>query len=290
MTSLGKQTTRKGILFFVVAMNLLPFLDGTAKQLLHDGYNVLQILWARYFFSTLLTLPLAFWFHGRKVFRPVRPGLQFGRGLLQTFSTLMLFIAFGTMPLADALAVFYAYPLVVTAISPFLLGEHIGWRRWSAVFVGFAGTLLIVRPGFEALNIGAVIALCGSFGFAFYLVLTRKIAGAMAPELALTYQCIISAVILSAIVPYFWTTPDLNVWMMFIAIGALSAIGHLLVINAFNHAPASLLAPLGYTEIITAAGIGFIMFGDLPDSLTWVGIFVISASGIYISWRERIVK
>jgi len=171
-----------------------------------------------------------------------------------------------------------------------LLGEHVGWRRWSAVCVGFAGTLLIVRPGFETLNIGAIIALLGSFGFAAYLVLTRKIAGSMAPELALTYQCVISAVILSAIVPYFWTMPDFTVWMMFIAIGALSAVGHLLVINAFNHAPASLLAPLGYVEIITAAGIGFVMFGDIPDSLTWAGIFVITASGVYISWRERMVK
>lgn len=290
MSPAPHQSPQKGILFFLVAMNLLPFLDGMAKMLMHEGYSVMQILWARYFFSVMLTLPIALWLHGGKVFQPQRIGLQITRGLLQTISTLLLFIAFASMPLADAMAVFYAYPLMVTALSPFLLGEKIAWRRWSAVFVGFAGTLLIVRPGFEGMNVAAIYALVGSCCFAFYLILTRKTAGTMAPELALTYQCLVSAIVLSMIAPYFWTLPDLRVWVMFIAIGALSAAGHFLVIKAFNNASASVLAPLGYTELITAAGIGFILFNDIPDHLTWAGIFVISASGIYISWRERMVK
>lgn len=271
-------------------MNLLPFLDGTAKQLMHDGYHVVQILWARYFFSILLTVPIAWWIHRANLFTPKRVSLQFGRGLLQTLSTFLLFMAFSTIPLADAMAVFYAYPLVVTALSPFLLGEKTGWRRWSAVFIGFAGTLLIVRPGFEAMNQGAIYALIGSVSFALYLMLTRKTAGSMAPELALTYQCLISAIVLSMIVKFFWVTPDFTAWAMFVAIGAMSAIGHLLVINAFNHAPATLLAPLGYVELVTAAIVGYWMFNDIPDSLTWVGIFIITASGVYISWRERLLK
>ncbi len=295
MTSITKtqqgSTTGKGILLILIAVNILPFVDGTAKLLIADGYHVIQVLWARYFFSTIVTLILVYRYYGnvwnKARNKSHRPAIQFSRGLLHTFSTLMVFFAYKHMPLADAMAVLYVYPLVVVALSAILLGETTGWRRWSAVIIGFGGTLLIVRPGFEAINPGALFALAASIAFALYLILTRKSAGSMEPLIALSYQFIISAVVVSLFVPFFWITPDLKTWGLFLMIGVGSFVGHLLIIKACVHAPASALAPFTYVEVITAAAIGFVLFGDIPEALTWAGIFIISASGIYIAWRER---
>ncbi len=285
-----RQSLIKGIILMLVAVNILAVMDGLAKYLAEAGYPVIQILWARFFFNALLVLPIAAWRHRGLMLRPANPAAQVGRGLLHAFGTLLLFMAYARMPLADALAVYYAYPFVVTALAPFLLGEQTGWRRWTAVAIGFGGTLMIIRPGIDSLNSGAVLALVGSVAFAFYLILTRKLARTAPADLTLSYQSTSAAIAISLIVPFFWVTPDAFALGLFFAIGAISALGHLMIIYAFEHAPASTLAPFGYMEIATAAVVGFALFGDLPDAMTWAGIGVISASGIYIAWRERIRK
>ncbi len=285
--SIDRASLTKGIVLLLLAFNILAVMDGLAKYLAESGYPVVQILWARFFFNAMLILPIAAWRHRSLMLRPPNPAVQVGRGLLHASGTFLLFMAYARMPLADALAIYYAYPFVVTALAPFLLGEHTGWRRWTAVAAGFAGTLLVIRPGVEVLNTGALFALVGSVAFAFYLILTRKLAGSAPADLTLSYQSTSAAIVISIFVPFFWVTPDVFALVLFVAIGAISAMGHLMIIYAFERAPASYLAPFGYVEIITAAVIGFALFGDIPDYLTWAGIAVISASGIYIAWRER---
>ena len=284
--SIDKASLTKGIILLLVAFNIQAIMDGLAKYLAEAGHPVIQILWARFFFNALLIVPIAAWRHRGLMVRPPNPTAQIGRGLLHALGTFLLFTAYARMPLADALAIYYAYPFVVTALAPFLLGEHTGWRRWTAVIVGFAGTLMIIRPGVEVLNTGALFALIGSVAFALYLILTRKLAGSAPADLTLSYQSTSAAIVISMLVPFFWVTPDAFSLMLFVAIGAISALGHLMIIHAFERAPASYLAPFGYVEIITAAVIGFALFGDIPDYMTWGGIFVISASGIYIAWRD----
>lgn len=289
----------RGILLTFVAMNMLPGTDAIAKHLAADGFAVVQIIWARFSFTALIVVPVALLLYGRR--REIAGGSGSGarggavwphvvRGALHAASTFLLYVALKTMPLADGLAVFYAFPFVVTALAPFLLGEATGIRRWSAVGIGFLGTCLIVKPGLGVFEPAALFALAGCVAFALYLILTRRTAGRTPPIRALAWQSIAAGLLLSLIVPFFWTPPGPRELAFFLALGVISAIGHLMLIIAFSSAPASVLVPIGYTELGAAVLIGYLAFGDIPDGLTWSGMAVIAAGGIYISWREHVAS
>jgi drug/metabolite transporter (DMT)-like permease len=275
------------LLLLLPAVTILSGVDGMAKYLSGIGYSVLQIVWARYVFQTLLTFPLAWRRHGKGLLRPPDAVAQVARSLLHATSTFLVFMAFARMPLADAIAIFFAYPFLVTAMAPWLLGETTGWRRWTACIVGFSGTLFIIKPDFGTFDVGAILSLTGSVAFAFYIVLTRRVALSAEPMMAIFIQGLIAAVVLSFVVALEWRTPDLAAWGLLVAIGAVSATGHYMMIRAYSHVSASLLAPFGYFEIVAATIIGFTVFGDFPDHWSWVGIGIIIASGVYISLRER---
>jgi drug/metabolite transporter (DMT)-like permease len=275
------------LLLLLPAVTILSVGDGFAKHLADVGYSVLQIVWARYVFQTLLVLPMALSRHGRGLLRPPDPWAQVARSLLHMTSTFLFFLAIARIPLADAIAIFFAYPFLVTALAPWLLGEKTGWRRWSAVIAGFCGTLFIIKPGASALDIGALFPLAASVAFAFYIVLTRRIATRADPLISIFVQGIVAAVLLSLVVALDWRTPDPAAWAMLAAIGAVTAAGHYMTIRAYGHVSASLLAPFGYFEIVAATIIGLFWFDNFPDGWSWVGIAIIVASGIYISLRER---
>jgi drug/metabolite transporter (DMT)-like permease len=287
---LPRQNAGLGILLLVVAVSLLSLLDGTAKHLSALGHPVLQVAWARFFFQAVITLPPAALRHGGALWRPRAAVPQAARGLLHAVATLLFFAALARMPLADTLAIYFAYPFVVTALAPLLLGERTGARRWAGVGFGFLGTLLVVRPGLGTVDPGALLALGGSLAFGLYILFTRRFAGSASAGAALAQQSLASAAVLSLFVPFFWTTPEAGGWALFALLGGLSALGHGLIIRAFAHAPASLLAPIGYVEIVAATAVGYAFFGDFPDALTWAGIAVIVASGVYISIRERAAR
>ena len=275
------------LLLLLPAVTILSGVDGMAKYLTEVGYSVLQIVWARYLFQTILTFPLAWSRHGMGLLQPPDVWAQIGRSLLHATSTFLIFLAFARMPLADAIAIFFAYPFLVTAMAPWLLGETTGWRRWTACFAGFCGTLFIIKPDFGSFDVGVLMALAGSVAFAFYIVLTRRVALSAEPAMAIFIQGLVAAILLSFVVAWSWRTPDLTAWALLVAISAVSATGHYMMIRAFSHVSASLLAPFGYFEIIAATIIGLTIFGDFPDSWSWIGIAIIVASGIYISLRER---
>ena len=276
-----------GILLIVAAMSVVPFMDAIAKHL--SGHlPVLQLVWARYFFHFCLIFPVVLWRYGPRRLIPARPLLQLVRGGLLLASTVLFFAAISRMPLADALALIFISPLIVTALSPWVLGEQVGLRRRVAVLVGFAGALLIIRPGVGAIQWPALLALAAGLVFGFYLLTTRRLAGSAPPLVTLTYSAAAGALLMSLAVPFFWVMPSAMDLAAMAMMGLIAAGGHFLLIKAFDFAPASLLAPFTYSEIVMTTLLGFVVFGDFPDTWTWAGIAVIVASGVYISLRERV--
>ena len=275
-----------GTALMLGAMFLLPFMDGLAKGL-SERYSVIQVAWARYLFHLVCMLPILLLRFGPKALVPKRLGLQLVRGSLLLVATVLFFFALSTMPQATVLAIFFVSPAVVTVLAPALLGERVGAWRVVAVVVGFLGVLLILRPGSGVFGWGAVFALGAGVIHGFYMVFTRRLSRSAPPLVTLGYTAVIGAVVLSAIVPFFWLRPTLTDFGIMVLLGILAAGGHFLLIKAFDYAPASWLAPLGYTEIVTAVAYGFLAYGHLPDALTWLGIAGIVGAGVWISLRER---
>ncbi len=276
----------RGVLLMLVAMAILPLLDGFAK-ILGQHMPVLQIVWARMVFSTLVTLPFVLARGPARWWWPQNPGVLALRGILLMTSTWLFVIGLKHLPMADTLAIFFVMPLIVTALSPLVLKEHVDAQAWAAVAVGFAGTLIIIRPGFEELNIGVLAALGAGLSQAIYMLLTRKIAGVTDAMVTNLHTSLAGAVIASLLVPVVWTPPTTSDWALMLGIGVVAATGHYFIIRAYDFAPAPVLAPLAYTEMIGATVIGFLMFGDLPDRWTITGVLILIGSALYISLRHR---
>lgn len=276
-----------GIGLMLASVALLPIMDGFAKAMA-DSFAIVQLVWARFLFQSLLIVPLALGTSPRAMLRPGHLPLQLGRGVGILIGTFLFFSAIRTMPIADALALLFIAPLIVTALSPLVLGEPVGVRRWMAVLVGFGGALVVLRPGLTVLQPGALLALGAGASFAGYVLLTRRLSHAAPPLVTLAITSLVCLVVTSALLPTVWVTPQPMQLAAMAAMGAIGAGGHYLIIRAFEKAPASLLAPFGYGEILTATIVGYYWFGDFPDGMTWLGIAILIASGIYISVRERV--
>jgi drug/metabolite transporter (DMT)-like permease len=276
-----------GIGLMLMAMAILPGIDVIAKHMGQNGTPVLQIVWARLTFGAVLTLPLALRQTGLAKLLPDRPFVHGLRAVLLITATFLFFWSLKFLPIADALAIFFVQPLVVTALSPLINGEHVGPRRWAAVAVGFVGTLIIIRPGLGALNPGALLALGSGISLALYFLVTRRIAGAQKAIVTTFHTNLLGGAITSALVPLVWVTPSPNDWALFISLAAIANLGHYFIVRAYDHAEASLLAPLAYTEMVTSTLMGLIFFGDFPDAWTFFGVAILIICAIYISVREQ---
>ncbi len=274
-----------GMLLMVLAMTLIPVMDGLAK-LLSARYPTFEIVWARYFFHFILLLPLVLHRYGRAAFSLQRPGLQLFRGSLLMVSTACFFGAIASIPLADTLAVVFVYPFVVTALSPWFLGERVGIWRWGAVAVGFVGALIVIRPGFQALTPAMLMALGAGCIYAVYVLVTRKMAGSDPPLKTLLMTGVVGTVVMTLILPFVWITPTPADLVIMASLGVLAAAGHYMIIVAHEWASAPQLAPYSYVEIVSATIVGYVLFSDLPAPMTWLGIIIIVLSGIVIAWRE----
>ena len=278
-----------GIGLMLLAMAVLPAIDVIAKQMGRQGMPVFQIVWARLFFGAFLTLPFAARQVGWAGLIPARPWLHSLRACLLMLATFLFFASLKYLPIADALAIFFVQPLVVTALSPLVLGEHVGPRRWAAVCVGFIGTLIIIRPGFASISPGSFLALGSGTSLALYFLLTRRISGVNKAIVTTFHTNAVGAVIATVLVALVWKSPSPTDWALFIALAVIANLGHYLIVLAYDHGEASLLAPLAYTEIVTSTAMGWFFFGDFPDRWTFVGVAVLIACAIYISMRERAV-
>ena len=279
----------KAIIFSLLGWMFLPVMDGFAKYLSTD-LPVLQITWARYFFTVAFTLPIMFFFYNKKLVWSDKPKLQILRGLILLSANICFFYAISVISLAKALTLAFIAPLIVTAFSPLLLEEKVGFRRWTAVLIGFIGSLVVIRPGFLEINIASLAALGTGVMYGFYLIITRKLSKSDNPLLTLLLTGLVGAIIVSFIVPFVWVKPSLYQWSMMAGIGVFACIGHLFLILSLKYADASKLAPFSYFEIITNIIIGYYFFNDFPDNWTFLGLFIIVLSGIYISRRESTVK
>ena len=275
----------KAIIFSLLGWMFLPVMDGFAKYL-SDDLPILQITWARYFFTVAFVFPIMFFFYKKQLVWSDKPRLQIFRGLILLSANICFFYAISVISLAKALTLAFIAPLIVTAFSPILLGEKVGYRRWTAVAVGFIGSLIVIRPGFLEFNLASMAALATGFFYGFYLIITRKLSTSDNPLLTLLITGMVGALLVSLIIPFYWVKPTLNQWSLMASIGVFACIGHLFLILSLKYADASKLAPLGYTEIIPNVIIGYYFFSELPDNWTYLGLFIIVLSGLYISRRE----
>lgn len=269
----------------LAGVSIVPFMDGIAKYLA-AYYPVTQIVWARFFFHFLFMLPVMLLRYRAEVLKVQQPALQVIRGGFLLGATLCFFWSLKYLSIPDALTLLFVSPLIVTCLSPLLLGEHVGIRRWSAVAVGFVGVCIVLRPGGAAFQIASLAALGAGLCHACYILATRRLSGTAPPPVTLFYTSLLGMVVLSCYVPWYWEPPDPAHFLPMVAVGGIAAVGHYLLIRAFDYAEASMLAPFGYGEIVMATVVGYIWFGDFPDAVTWVGIAVIISSGVYIALRE----
>ena len=275
----------KAIILNLSAWVMLPIMDGFAKYL-SSTLPVLQITWSRYFFTVVIALPIMIIFFRKNLTWTERPKLQLIRGLLLFCANVLFFYSISIISLAKALTLAFIAPLIVTALSPFLLGEKVGFRRWAAVVTGFVGSLIVIRPGFVELNLASIAALGTGVLYGFYLIITRKLHDADNPLLTLLLTGIVGAILGTMIIPTVWVQPTITEWYMMFAIGFFASIGHLFLILSLKYADASKLAPFSYFEIVTNIIIGFFFFNHFPDYWHLLGLCIIISSGIYIFRRE----
>ena len=276
----------KAILLNLSAWIMLPIMDGFAKYL-SLTLPVLQITWARYFFTVIIVFPIIFFFYRKNLKFSEKPKLQLIRGMLLFIANVLFFYSISVIPLSKALTLAFVAPLIVTSLSPIFLNEKVGLNRWIAVFFGFVGCLIIIRPGFIELNLATIAALGTGLMYGFYLIVTRKLSSVDNPLLTLFLTGVVGATLGSFMMPLTWVYPSLNEWLIMFLIGLFASIGHFLLILSLKFADASKLAPFGYFEILPNMFIGFYFFNHLPDNFDFLGLIIIVISGLYIFKSER---
>ena len=279
----------KAIYYNLLAWAILPFMDTIAKFLSSD-LSFFQITWARYFFTVVFTLPIMFFFFRDNLKWTTEPKLQLFRGLLLFCANILFFYSISIISMAKALTLAFVAPLITTALSPIFLGEKVGLRRWSAVIIGFIGSMIVIRPGFIEFNSATFAALGTGFFYGIYLIVTRKLHNSDSPLLTLLLTGIVGAIFASFYVPVVWISLSLNQWLLLALMGVFACLGHFFLILSLRYADASKLAPFSYFEIVTNVTLGYYFFNDFPDYLTWLGLLIIIFSGVYISFRERSYK
>jgi drug/metabolite transporter (DMT)-like permease len=279
-----------GIGFMCAALVLFACLDTIAKWL--TGYlPTLEVVWARYASHFALSLVVVNPWTMPGLFATDRPWLQIARSALLFGSTVFNFIALRYLQLDQTAAISFTTPFFIALLAGPLLGEWIHWRRWIAIIVGFCGVLLIARPGFGGIHPAAIFSILSMICYALYNVSTRFLAGFDSTGTTAFYTALVGFVASSVPLPAVWTLPtEPLVIAGMIAIGAFGWIGHLLLILAHRYAPAPVLAPYTYTQIVWYVAGGFLVFGDLPTGYTLSGAAIVIASGLYLLYRERKVK
>ena len=276
----------KGILLVVVATFLFSSHDALSKYLC-GFYPVVMVVWARYVIHTLLMAGIFLPQSGMRVLRTKRPLLQLMRALCLLGTSLLFTGALLFIPLAEATAVNFLAPVLVTALSVPLLGEQVTRGQWLAVICGFIGVLIIVHPGGELFTPAVLLPFCSALFFCFYQLLTRKLSEIDSPTTSNFFAGLCNTLVMSALVPFFWQVPSVGHGVLMVALGACGMTAHLLLTQAFRHAAPALLAPFGYCQIVFAGLLGWWLFSHTPTLTTVIGIVVICCSGLAAAWQQR---
>jgi len=276
-----------GFGLLLAAIGCFSCLNGAVKWLTQT-HDPLMVAWARNIGAFVFMLAVFWPRHRARLFRPVRPIGQVVRGLLLLGSTIFYFTGLSYLEMATGAAIQLTGPLMVTALSGPLLGEKVGWRRWTAVLVGFVGALIVIRPGVDMqwpILFFVASATCSTF----YQIATRHLAGHDSAATGSAIAAAVGAIALTPAAPAVWTTPEGALPIaLFLGLGALAGGGHFLLMSAYRYAGASTLAPLNYAQLIGAVIVGYILFGDFPDMWTWIGAAIIVGAGLYVGYRERV--
>ena len=277
-----------GIGLMLLAVLSFTCLDATAKYGTGET-SVPMLVWGRYAFNLLFMAAFLPWLGVRGLIRTTYPIYQAARAVLLVLATASMFTAVKLLPLAETYAISFISPLIVAALSAPLLGERVGGRRWGAIVVGFAGVLIVIRPGDAALGWVAIFPLLMATFYAIYQIMTRALSTSDGAVPTLFYTVLVGSLATSVALPAFWEPPSIKTLGLMVAMGALGLCGQLMLICALLLAPASLVSPFVYTQIVWACGVGYLVFGDIPDVTTLVGAVVVIASGVLLlSWRNAV--
>jgi drug/metabolite transporter (DMT)-like permease len=284
--SLHSEHHARGILLIIAAVSTFAVLDTIAKYLSRT-YPVPLIVWVRYAMHVLVMLvfvaPRMRW----RLVATERPWLQVFRGVVLAVSSLLFFTALAFMPIAEASAITFLAPLLVTAMSAYFLRERVRASAWIALATGFVGVLFIVRPGGAVFSPAALLPLGTALCFATYQLLTRRLAGIDSTMATLFIGALVGTIVISFLLPFYWGLPQGHFHaLLFVALGVLGAGGHFVLIRAFEYAPPSVLAPFVYAQLATVLTLGYAVFGDFPDGWSLVGMAIIVLSGAWIAARQ----
>lgn len=273
-----------GLVLMAAAMFVIPLRDGIAKHMT-DALPVFTIAWGTYVAAAIVAVPIAIRFHGREALLPAGLKSQTARTLLLVGSMTVFFFSIRTVPLANAISAYFVAPFVAAALAPFVLSERLTFPIVCAVVGGFIGVIIVLRPdgNFDANILWAVLA---GILFAFYMLATRLAARQAPPMAALAYQALLGALVLTPFALWSGVGEISSYLSWFAAVGVLQSLSHGLSIAAFRFAPAGILAPLVYLEIVAAVVVGFVMFGDWPEAHTWLGIAVILCAGALVAIKR----
>jgi len=279
-----------GVLLQICALLIFVVMDTLLKVMAAD-FPVLQIIWARFLFAFLIVAIALRLSMGRFPWRSRAPGLQALRSLLLAGCSLLFTGALAHIPLADATAVGFASPLITVALAALLLRERVSARRWCGVGLGFIGVMVALRPPFltgAPLHWAYLLPLGTAIMFAFYQILTRRLAALDDSRVTIFHTGLAASLATSLAQPMVFLPPAPVEWGLMIAVGGLGALSHGLLVLAYARAPASLLAPLSYTQLIWASLAGILVFGDWPDVITLLGAAVIAAGGLLTLLPQRL--
>lgn len=275
-----------GIFFMVLATSMFPFMNG-AVQLLSARYGSDQIIWARVTSHLVFMLVLLLPKHGLALFHTNRLGSQIIRSTCQLGSTSFYFTSVKYLGLAQATSISFTTPFFVTLFAWPLLGERISAHRVISMVAAFAGVLIIIRPGSDVFQWAAVGILCSATFYALYQVFTRGVAGHDSPDTSVIYSVLLAAIVMSILMLFRWKTPE--TWTdvaLMCSLGVFGGLGHWCLAKAMTYAPANVVSPFQYWQLIGAVGVGYLITGKMPDMFTWIGAAFIIGAGLFLAWKD----
>lgn len=282
--------TLAGILFMCLAGAVFPLMNGFVQVLATD-YALEQLVWFRivghFVFMYALFMPK----FGVGIIRTECLGLQLARSAALLASTICFFYGISYLPLAQATAISFTTPFIVVLLAVPFLGERLGIGRLLGVAFGFAGVLVVVRPGSDVFQWASVVVVASAFFYGTYQLITRKVSNRDRPETSSIYSAVVGSVAMLAVLPFVWKTPDtISEWALIASLGFLGGLGHYFVAKALSHAPAGVIAPFMYFQIIGSVIVGYALTGTMPDAATWTGAATIVAAGLFVAWLETRYK
>ncbi len=275
-----------GLAYMAAGMFIFSAVDTQAK-ILTDSLHPWQIVWSRQL-GLLAGVVIILMIKGFSILKTPQPGLQIARGAIAVGSATLFIVALSYVPLADAVVVSFTAPFMVTVLGALVLAEKVGIHRWTAVCVGFIGTLIVIRPGLGVMHPAVLLVVVAAGLFAMRQVISRRLSDTDKTTTTVAYTALVGSLILTIPLPFVWQTPSgSSEIMLLVSIAVMAAFAEILVIKALEVAQAVVVAPVQYTLIIWGTAYGYLVFNQLPDMWTWVGTAVIIASGVYTLQRER---